>query len=292
MEGIVTVLKPPAMSSSDAVVDVRKIYETKRVGHLGTLDPEAAGALPVCVGRAVRLFDYLVDKRKEYLAEIAFGIATDSQDAQGEVIARSDDVVTRDMIEAVLPRFLGDGEQVAPMYSALKYNGKKLYDLARAGIEIPEKRRAVTIDTLSLGEQTGENRFLLRIGCSRGTYIRTLCADIGDAIGVPAHMAFLLRTASGDFTLAKAYTIAELQAKKADGTLFETLTTCEEALRFMPALTLKNDRKTPTLNGLSTTVHHAAPGRVRLYADGAFLGIGTVENESVKLTVNLFAGER
>ena len=292
MEGIVTVLKPPAMSSNDAVVDVRKIYETKRVGHLGTLDPEAAGALPVCVGRAVRLFDYLVDKRKEYLAEIAFGIATDSQDAQGEVIARSDDVVTRDMIEAVLPRFLGDGEQVAPMYSALKYNGKKLYDLARAGIEIPEKRRAVTIDTLSLGKQTGENRFLLRVGCSRGTYIRTLCADIGDAIGVPAHMAFLLRTASGDFTLAKAYTIAELQAKKADGTLFETLTTCEEALRFMPALTLKNDRKTPTLNGLSTTVHHAAPGRVRLYADGAFLGIGTVENESVKLTVNLFAGER
>lgn len=292
MEGIVTVLKPPAMSSSDAVVDVRKIYETKRVGHLGTLDPEAAGALPVCVGRAVRLFDYLVDKRKEYLAEIAFGIATDSQDAQGEVIARSDAVVTRDMIEAVLPRFLGDVEQVAPMYSALKYNGKKLYDLARAGIEIPEKRRAVTIDTLSLGEQTGENRFLLRIGCSRGTYIRTLCADIGDAIGVPAHMAFLLRTASGDFTLDKAYTIAELQAKKADGTLFETLTTCEDALRFMPALTLKNDRKTPTLNGLSTTVHHAAPGRVRLYADGAFLGIGMVEDESVKLTVNLFAGER
>ncbi len=289
MEGIVPILKPPAMSSSDAVVDVRKLYDTKRVGHLGTLDPEAAGVLPVCVGRAVRLFDYLVDKHKEYVAEIAFGIATDSQDAQGEVIRRSDQIVMRTELEAVLPHFLGDIEQVAPMYSALKYNGKKLYDLARAGVQIPEKRRPVCIDRLELGEQTGENRFLLTIGCTRGTYIRTLCADIGDAIGVPAHMAFLLRTASGDFTLDHSYTIAELKEHKEHGTLGQTLISCEEALRFLPMHALAADRKKPTLNGLETTVRGAQDGTVRLYADGTFLGIGVIENGSARLTVNLYS---
>lgn len=286
MEGIVVVLKPPAMSSNDAVVDVRKLFETKRVGHLGTLDPEVAGVLPICVGRAVRLFDYLVDKRKQYLCEIAFGTATDSQDAQGNVLARSDQIVSAEAVEDVLPRFRGESEQLAPMYSALKYNGKKLYDLAKSGVEI-EKRRPISIDLLELVEQTGPNRFLLRVGCSRGTYIRTLCADIGDALGVPAHMAFLLREASGPFTLGEARTIAELNKCKASGTLPDTLVSCEAALSFLPALTLEPDRKTPTLNGLETTVHRVPEGSVRLYADGAFLGIGRVRGNSVRLAVNL-----
>ena len=138
-EGIVTVLKPPAMSSSDVVVDVRHIFDTKRVGHLGTLDPEAAGVLPVCVGRAVRLFDYLVDKRKTYLCEIAFGAATDTQDAQGAVTETGDAVVSEAALDAVLPRFTGTIVQTPPMYSALKHNGQKLYDLALQGKEIPKK---------------------------------------------------------------------------------------------------------------------------------------------------------
>ena len=281
-------MKPPAMSSSDVVVDVRKLFATKRVGHLGTLDPEAAGVLPVCVGRAVRLFDYLVDKRKEYLCEIAFGKATDTQDAQGAVVAESDAVVTKEMLSAVLPSFFGTQQQLAPKYSALKYNGQKLYDLALAGKEIPEKRREIVIDRLDLAAQTGQNRFLLQVGCSRGTYIRTLCADIGDALGVPSHMSFLLRTASGPFTLEQSYSIAELQQRKAEGTLESVLVSCEEALAEMPALSLQPDRLRPTLNGLETTVRKAEPGNVRLYADGAFLGVGKIEGDHVKLAVNLY----
>ncbi len=287
MEGVVTILKPPGMSSSDAVVDVRRLYHTKRVGHLGTLDPMAAGVLPVCVGRAVRLFDYLVDKQKTYLGEIAFGVSTDTQDAQGAVLARSDAVVTAKQLSAVLPQFRGEQEQVAPMYSALKYQGQKLYDLAKRGVEVPEKRRIIRLDTLELVAQLGENRFLLQIGCSRGTYIRTLCADLGSALGVPAHMAFLLRTASGAFTLEQSYTIAELgELAKADA-LANTLVSCEDAISFLPPLTLAADRLTATKNGLPTHLRGVADGTYRFYC-GTFLGVGTVCGGDAKLKVHLY----
>jgi len=287
IEGIVTVLKPPAMSSSDVVVDVRKIYGTKRVGHLGTLDPEAAGVLPVCVGRAVRLFDYLVDKQKTYLAEIVFGTATDTQDAQGTVTETSGETVTEEMLDAILPRFSGTIVQRPPMYSALKFNGKKLYDLALSGAEIPDKSREVTIYSLKRTETLGPNRFLLEVCCSRGTYIRTLASDIGTALSVPAHMAFLLRTASGAFTLDDAFTIAELQQRKEEGRLSETLMSCEKASAFLPRLDLRSDRRRPTVNGLSTRTN-AADGTYRIYC-GDFLGIGVVNNGDAVLRVHLYS---
>lgn len=286
IEGIVTVLKPPAMSSSDVVVDVRHIYETKRVGHLGTLDPEAAGVLPVCVGRAVRLFDYLVDKQKTYLAEIAFGASTDTQDAQGKLLDTSNAVVTEEMLDAVLPSFTGTIVQRPPMYSALKFNGQKLYDLALQGKEIPDKSREVQIVSLKRTKTLRENRFLLEITCSRGTYIRTLCGDIGEALGVPAHMAFLLRTASGMFTLDRSFTVAELEAKKAEGRLSETLLSCEDAISFLPRLDFRADRKKPAMNGLPTRTN-APDGLCRLYC-GDFLGVGAVQNGSVALKVHLY----
>ena len=288
MEGILNVLKPCGMSSSDAVVDVRRLTGVKRVGHLGTLDPQAGGVLPVCVGRAVRLFDYLVDKRKEYICELAIGIATDTQDAQGEILSRNDRIVCAEEVRAVLLSFLGEQEQLAPMYSALKYNGKKLYDLARAGKEIPEKRRTIRIDRLDFLEQVDTNRFLLRVGCSRGTYIRTLCADIGAALSMPAHMAFLLRTASGAFTIEQSYSVAELEDKKADGTLSDAFVSCEEAVAFLPRLDLKEHRDTATRNGLPTRVNSEIEGTVRMYCKGIFLGIGTVHSGEAKLIVHLY----
>ena len=288
-EGIVTVLKPPAMSSSDVVVDVRHIFETKRVGHLGTLDPEAAGVLPVCVGRAVRLFDYLVDKRKTYLAEIAFGAATDTQDAQGTVTETGGAIVSEDMLDAVLPRFTGVIVQTPPMYSALKHNGRKLYDLALQGKEIPDKSREVEIFSLRRMETLGGNRFLLEICCSRGPYLRTLCSDIGTALGVPAHMAFLLRTASGMFTLEHALPIAELEAMKAEGRLSDALTSCEAAVSFLPRLDLRSDRRRPAMNGLPTRTN-AEDGAYRLYCNG-FLGIGAVKDGSAVLKVHLYGEE-
>lgn len=289
IEGIVTVLKPPAMSSSDVVVDVRRIFETKRVGHLGTLDPEAAGVLPVCVGRAVRLFDYLVDKQKTYLAEIAFGASTDTQDAQGTILETSEAVVTAEMLDAVLPRFTGKIVQTPPMYSALKYNGQKLYDLALAGKEIPDKSREVEIVSLKRIETPAPNRFLVEVTCSRGTYIRTLCADIGKALGVPAHMAFLLRTASGSFTLDDAVSIAELTEMKTEKRLAEALTSCEDAIAFLPRLDLRGDRRKPAMNGLPTRTN-AADGTYRIYC-GGFLGVGTVRNGDALLKVHLYGEE-
>ena len=286
MEGIVAVLKPPAMSSSDAVVDVRRIFGTKRVGHLGTLDPEAAGVLPVCVGRAVRLFDYLVDKQKTYLCEIVFGAATDTQDAQGAVIETSKRTVTADMLDAVLPQFTGRIVQTPPMYSALKYNGRKLYELALEGKEIPDKSRGIEILSLERTETLGENRFLLTVVCSRGTYIRTLCADIGKALSVPAHMAFLLRTASGAFTLDQAYPIAQLEAMKAEGRLADALISCEAALMHLPRLDLKAEREKPAKNGLPTRT--TAPDGVYRFYCGGFLGVGAVQAGSALLKVHLY----
>lgn len=286
IEGVVTVLKPPAMSSSDVVVDVRKIFETKRVGHLGTLDPEAAGVLPVCVGRAVRLFDYLVDKQKTYLAEIAFGTSTDTQDAQGTALETSDAVVTEEMLDAILKQFTGTITQTPPKYSALKFNGQKLYDLALSGKEIPDKSRAVEIASLRRTETLGRNRFLIEVTCSRGTYIRTLCADIGTALGVPAHMAFLLRTASGPFTLEKAYSIVELTELKGQGRLREALTSCEDAVAFLPRLDLARERRKPAMNGLPTRTN-APDGMYRFYCEG-FLGAGAVQNGSAYLKVHLY----
>lgn len=289
MEGIVAVLKPPAMSSSDVVVDIRRLFETKRVGHLGTLDPEAAGVLPVCVGRAVRLFDYLVDKHKTYLCEIVFGTATDTQDAQGEIVARADCRITTDMLDAALPKLMGRIMQTPPKFSALKYNGQKLYDLALAGKEIPDKSREIEITELTRVESLGTNRFLLRVTCSRGTYVRTLCEDIGAALGVPAHMAFLLRTASGAFRLEQTFTVAELAERKAQGTLAQALISCEEAAAFLPRLDLRADRRKPAMNGLGT--HTNAPdGTYRIYC-GGFLGVGVVRAGEALLKVHLYGEE-
>ena len=288
MEGIVSVLKPPAMSSSDVVVDIRRIYGTKRVGHLGTLDPEAAGVLPVCVGRAVRLFDYLVDKQKEYLTEIVFGSSTDTQDAQGKILSRSKKIVSTEHLMEVLPSFTGMIEQVAPAYSALKYQGKTMYDYVRSGHMIPEKRRTVDISDLTLIEELSKNHFLLKVACSRGTYIRTLCYDIGEMLGVPAHMSFLLRTRSGCFTLDSSFSIDQLRERKNSGTLEESLVTCEQALGFMPELKIDMRRMKPALNGLETSIPNVAAENVRLYAGDIFLGIGKVKNGSVRLAVNLF----
>lgn len=291
MEGIVTVLKPPGMTSSNAVYDVRKIFGEKRVGHLGTLDPGAAGVLPVCLGRAARLFDYLVDKEKTYIAEVCFGAATDTQDAYGKMTERDGNVrITAEAFRTALEGFHGVQNQTAPAYSALKVDGQKMYDLARAGAEIPERVREINLSELRFLRETGENRFLFSVTCSRGTYIRTLCADIGTALGTCAYMSFLLRTSSGAFTLKNAFSIRELEKRREEGTLSETLVSCEDALSAYPALTLPSDRRKPTVNALDTFVRGAEDGVYRLYADG-FLGIGTVNKQRVRLTVHLYNQE-
>ena len=288
MDGVVTVLKPPGMTSSNAVFDVRKIFSEKRAGHLGTLDPAAAGVLPVCLGRATRLFDILVDKDKEYVFEAAFGVQTDTQDAYGTVISRDSKRLTCEELLRVLPEFVGEQAQKASVYSALKVDGKKMYDLARAGEAVEPKTRGICVYELELVGQTGENRFLLRTVCSRGTYVRSLCESIASRLGTVAYVPFLLRTHSGPFTISRALTIAELDAAKTEGTLFDALASCEEATSFLPELRLTADRVVPTKNGLETNMRGMAEGLVRAYGPGEFLGIGEVRREQFRLTVHLY----
>ena len=295
MDGVVVLLKPPGMTSSNAVYDVRRIFSEKRAGHLGTLDPGAAGVLPICIGRATRLFDYLVDKQKSYICEIAFGAATDTQDVFGAVVERSDKVISPEALVAVLPGFVGVQQQEASVYSALKVGGKKMYDIARAGGEVVPKTREITISELEMTARTGVNRYLLRLTCSRGTYVRSLCADIGKRLNTCAHMSFLLRTASGPFSLEQANSVPELEALRERGALASAVVSCEEALAFLPAVTLSSERRRAAVNALETFVPGQADGPVRLYCDG-FLGIGDVRGGQCKLAVHLYdrvdGGER
>ena len=288
MDGVVNFLKPPGMTSSDAVLDLRRLFGERRAGHLGTLDPAAAGVLPVCFGRATRLFDLLVDKDKEYLFEVAFGTQTDTQDACGTVTARDDRRVETDELLQILPEFIGGQMQTASIYSALKVDGKKMYDLARAGKAIEPRTREICVHELELIEQTAQNRFLLRAVCSRGTYVRALCESLAQRLGTIGYVPILLRTRSGPFVSEHALTIPEFDAAKAAGTLDQTLTSCEDAMAFLPELRLPAGRTIPTKNGLETHVRGEADGLVRAYGDGMFLGIGEIKQERFRLTIHLY----
>lgn len=291
-EGVVCVLKPPGLTSSDVVVDVRRIFHEKRVGHTGTLDPAAAGVLPVCIGRATRLFDYLVDKKKEYLAEIRFGLATDTEDAFGAVIESAECDVSERELKAVLPSFLGEQLQVPPIYSSLNVNGVKMYKLARRGevtAPVEERKRLITVSGIELVEKLDKNSFLIRIECSKGTYVRTLCRDIGRSLGRPAYMPFLLRTASGSFTLSNSYSIAELKALSDENALKSVLVPMDEAVSHIPALSLDGlgeRQKRLLVNGASIPFDACPAGEVhRLYIDGVFMGLCVLGGGGLHITV-------
>jgi tRNA pseudouridine55 synthase len=217
MIGFVNVFKPAGPTSAQAVARVRRIYgvyaRDRRiaVGHLGTLDPQAAGVLPIAVGKATRLIPLLTDQRKSYVALLALGRSTTTQDALGETVAIGD--VPADWekrLAGVLPSFVGRIEQVPPMYSAIHHEGKRLYDLARDGKTVERKSRPVTIYGLTLLGTERPATARIRIACSEGTYVRTLCEDIGTALGVPAHMGALVREASGSFVLYESRTLEQI----------------------------------------------------------------------------------
>lgn len=212
MDGFVNVLKPSGMSSNYAVVGVRRLLPRGvKTGHMGTLDPAAAGVLPVGVGFGARLFNYVIDKEKVYRAELTLGIETDTQDAEGRVTARRSVGVGSADILAVIPRFVGDVMQTPPAYSAIVKDGRKLYSIAREGGDASVPQRPVHIERIELKEQTGEHSYLLEITCGRGTYVRTVCADIGAALGCGGCCTFLLRRKAGCFTLENSVPLDDLR---------------------------------------------------------------------------------
>lgn len=291
MHGFINVLKPSGMTSHDVVAFIRRIARLKRVGHTGTLDPGAVGVLPVAVGLATRLVDYVTNQKKAYRAEVTLGASTDSGDAFGNLIGMAGPVnVTKADIETVLAEFLGIITQIPPMTSAIKVQGKKLYELARLGVEVARPERTVEIYSMHVvkWELTASRpRFLIDVECSKGTYIRSLCHDIGQALGCGAYMSFLVRTRVGDFTLDNASTLEELQLYAQKENLSAKLISMEQALHDMSRLELDEEQARRIGHGqvIGADFPSPAPGSraqatdIQLVYNGSLLAIGKLTEE-------------
>lgn len=238
LNGIINIYKEKGFTSHDVVAKMRGICRQKKIGHTGTLDPDATGVLPVCLGCGTKLCDMLTDKDKEYVTELLLGVTTDTQDITGQVLTQNAVEVSEDQVKEAVMSFLGDYMQVPPMYSALKVNGKKLYELARAGKEVERQARPVKILDLEILEMNLPV-VKIRVACSKGTYIRTLCADIGDKLGCGGTMQSLMRTKVGVFELGKAVTLAELEQIRDTVGLESLLYPVESAFEECPALHVK-----------------------------------------------------
>lgn len=243
MNGIINVYKEKGYTSHDVVAKLRGILHMRKIGHTGTLDPDATGVLPVCVGKATKVCDLLTNKDKTYRALVQLGVTTDTLDMSGTVLSESEVHVTKEDVLRVMERFVGEIQQIPPMYSAIKVNGKRLYELAREGREIERKPRKITIYRIEMVEEDFENHlFTLEIECSKGTYIRSLCHDIGQALGCGAAMKELVRTKVGNFAIGDAMTLAEIEKHRSEDILlpidrvFDMYGACvvaKEGLRFL-----------------------------------------------------------
>lgn len=248
MNGIINVYKEKGFTSFDVVAKLRGILKQKKIGHTGTLDPDAVGVLPICLGSATKLCDMLTDKKKEYIAEFVLGKETDTQDITGQVIKEAKVNCTEDDVRAAIQSFVGDYNQLPPMYSAIKVDGKRLYELARQGKEVERKTRPVTFYEIEILKLELPH-VSIRVLCSKGTYIRTLCHDVGQKLGCGAAMTALERTRSGQFTKDNAYTIAEIEnirdAKKLDMIIMPV----DIVFAQLPALIVSGELERKVLNG-------------------------------------------
>ena len=293
MDGFLVLNKPLGKTSSDCVVFVRKrLPRGTAIGHGGTLDPMASGVLPVCVGAATRLFDYIIDKQKTYVAELQLGVVTDTQDATGAVVETRSVNVTEADVRAALPRFIGEIWQRPPMYSAIKRGGKRLYELARRGESVEVAPRACRVDDVRLTASLGDGRYRLEVDCGKGVYIRTLCHDIGAYLGCGGHMASLERTRAGVFTLENALTLEEVDALGAEG-LEARLLPMDAAIAHLSAVRVEARHRAAVRNGMPLRpewLDAPAPQTeaVRVYVGGEFAGIGAPrEDGSVRFRAML-----
>ena len=287
MNGIVIVDKPQDWTSQDVTARLRRVFQTRRIGHGGTLDPMATGVLPVFVGRATRAVEFFEHAGKTYETVLRLGITTDTEDITGQVLSRQEVRVTRDQAEEALEAFWGEILQVPPMYSALKVNGQKLCDLARKGKEVERKPRPVTIHQLELLDFTGQT-MALRVRCSKGTYIRTLCKDIGQALGCGGCMAQLRRTQAGAYTIDQAVPLETLlQAERPE----QYLRGVDTLFAHLPAVTLTAKQELRCRNGNAFS-RPLADGDYRAYgADGTFLMVAKAENGVVSTVKSFFEVE-
>lgn len=277
-DGILLVHKPAGITSFDVVARVRRLYGTKKVGHTGTLDPMATGLLGVLVGRAVKASEFLTEKDKEYIAGLRLGLTTDTEDVTGKTLTQSDDIPEKETVIRTAHSFVGEIMQIPPLYSALKVGGKKLVDLARQGITVEREARPITIYSLDI---EGDGRdYTMRVACSKGTYIRTLCADIGAKLGCGGAMSSLIRTKAGIFDLKDAYTLDELEAMTGEERyakllptelLFDTLSTVRLSDFFA-----KLSRGGCEIYQKKIGTHYPAGEMLRVYDKDGFYAVGEV----------------
>lgn len=272
------------MTSHDVVSRVRRKTGIKKVGHTGTLDPNAAGVLPICIGQATKISQYLLDSKKTYRAELTLGIKTDTQDIYGTVLETKHPNVSQDLIEETILSFMGEYNQIPPMYSALKVKGKKLYELARDGIEVKREPRKLTIYNIDI-ISIGDCRVLFDVTCSKGTYIRTLCHDIGELLGCGGVMSFLLRTESSDFSIHSAITLEEMQDTE---DIKKILRPIDYPLKHIAKINLDNKYKNLALNGNKIFLDKVSlddsriieNNIVRIYLEQEFIGIGEIKKDT------------
>lgn len=255
--GLIAIWKPTGMTSHDVVFKLRKILRMKKIGHTGTLDPEVEGLLLVCLGQATKLVDLLMDGQKIYQGQICLGIATETEDATGAVIASQpvDPELTIQAIDQAMANLEGEIQQIPPYYSAVKVNGKRLYEYARQGIEVERPVRIARIDSfkrISSPEYHPDNQTMtwdFHVECGKGTYVRTLAVDLGQALGFPSHMSYLKRLATGGFNQDQAVTLEQVQVHQDQGSIQEILYPLEHALKNFPRIDLTEDQFFPIKNG-------------------------------------------
>ncbi|MCM3625902.1 tRNA pseudouridine(55) synthase TruB [Paenibacillus glycanilyticus] len=293
MDGIIAVWKPAGWTSHDVVAKVRRIVRMKRIGHAGTLDPMVTGVLPLCLGRSTRVVEYLQERPKAYEAVIQLGTATDTEDLTGTVLEEQSGIkITREQVLQVLQSFVGEIDQVPPMYSAVKVDGKRLYELAREGKTVERKSRKVTIHQIDLiyaDLDADKPRFTFSVMCSKGTYIRTLCVDIGRALGVPAAMAELTRTMSGGITREQCVTLEELEKLQEAGRLEEKMLPADLAIDHLQRVQADAVVTEMALRGQKIPYARIKASfdssrLVRLYGENdAFIGIFEADDEALAL---------
>lgn len=287
MNGIILIDKPQGWTSHDVVGKLRGILHERRIGHSGTLDPLATGLLVVFIGRATRAVEFAEADRKEYIAGLRLGMSTDTQDITGRIISKETDIPDEPEVRIAIERFRGELEQIPPMYSAVKIGGKKLYELARKGESIERKPRHITIFGLEITGRS-DNDYILDVVCSKGTYIRTLCHDIGAALGCGGCMSSLRRTKSGVFSVDNAYTIAEIQEAADRGEEEKLLLPIDTLFAGYTKLSVDADSEKKLKNGC--IINTSSPdGRFRVYSeDGEFLLLGDVKAGVMKTVKNFF----
>lgn len=279
MLGVLNINKPKGVTSSNVVVKIKKLLNIKKVGHMGTLDPLAQGVLPICIGKATRLFDYFLKKQKTYIAQFKFGEETDTLDLEGKIVKTSSYIPTKQDIAKALTTFIGEISQIPPMYSSKKIDGKKAYDLARQGETIEMKPCNVTIYDYKLLHQVDDKTFEFLITCSAGTYIRCLARDLGQAVNSCATMVSLIRTNSGPFNIENAIDYNSLT----EDALKENLMSLDEVLADFEKLFISKEDFQRLLNGLNVFSNIKDNINYAVICENQIIGIGEVKNNQLKL---------